>query len=157
MLEGSSLECRTRPFRLWAQLDYDHLNTRGDPELARCRGQPRPALAGADVSLSPVSVIGVSGGTVTNHDRFADAGRSDVKGDGWQLGAYGAYDPGAFFVKAMGSYSSLGGTARRQIDLAPAGGTVTGKPDVTAWTLGVHAGYRLPISRAGLDHAVPRL
>jgi uncharacterized protein with beta-barrel porin domain len=150
VLAGSALACRTSPFHLWAQLDYDHLKTDGDDELAGDTGHRSTLIAGADVNLSSVAVVGVSAGSVSNHDRFADLGSSDIKGDGWQVGAYGVYDPGAFFVKALGTYSKLDGTAHRHFDFGASPGTITGNPDVTEWTFGLHGGYRLHLSPANL-------
>ena len=150
IIAGSALECRTSPFHLWAQLDYDHLKTDGDAELAGYNGHRSTLIAGADVNVTPDAVVGVSAGSVSNHDRFADVGNSDIKGDGWQLGAYGVYDPGAFFVKALGTYSSLNGTAHRHFDFGASPGTITGNPDVTEWTLGLHGGYRLHLSPTNL-------
>ena len=150
VLGGSALECRTSPFHLWAQLDYDHLNQNGDDELAGGSGHRSTLIAGADVNLSPAAVVGISAGSVSNHDPFADAAGSDIKGDGWQLGAYGVYDPGAFFVKALGTYSALNGTAHRHFDFGGSPGMITGNPDATMWTLGLHGGYRLQFSPANL-------
>jgi hypothetical protein len=150
ILAGSALECRTAPFHLWGQLDYDHLQTDGDSELAGGSSHRSTLLAGADVNLSRVAVVGISAGSVSNHVRFADAAGSDIKGDGWQLGGYGVYDPGAFFVKALGTYSALNGDARRHLDFGASPGAITGKPDVRLWTLGVHGGYRLQFSARNL-------
>jgi trimeric autotransporter adhesin len=150
VLAGSALQCRSSPFHLWAQLDDDHLSEDGDSELAGGSGHRSTLIAGADVNLSPVAVVGISAGSVSNHDRFADAAGSDIKGNGWQLGAYGVYDPGAFFVKAVGTYSALKGGAHRHLDFGVSPGAITGNPDVTMWTLGVHGGYRLPLSATNL-------
>ena len=150
VLAGSALECRTSPFHLWAQLDHDHLDRDGDSELAGDSGHRSTLVAGADVNLSSAAVVGISAGSVSNHDRFADAAGSDIKGDGWQVGAYGVYDPGAFFVKALGTYSRLDGTAHRHLDFGASPGTITGNPDATVWTLGLHGGYRLQLSPANL-------
>jgi len=150
VLAGSALACRTSPFHLWAQLDHDHLDRDGDSELAGDSGHRSTLVAGADVNLSSAAVVGISAGSVSNHDRFADAAGSDIKGDGWQVGAYGVYDPGAFFVKALGTYSRLDGTAHRHLDFGASPGTITGNPDATVWTLGLHGGYRLQLSPANL-------
>ena len=72
-----------------------------------------------------------------------------VDGDGFQVGLYGAYDPGQFYVKAMATHSWYSGDSRRSIDftgLAPGatfGGTTSGEPDVRMWTFGLHGGYRI--------------
>src|SRR5206468_2721776 len=80
------------------------------------------------------AIFGIDGGYVTNsaHDnQFGDR----VKGSGAQVGLYGVYDPGAFFVKAVGTYSWLNGDATRHIafgGLAPGAtfvATPSGSPD----------------------------
>ena len=49
------------------------------------------------------------------HDsQFGDS----AKGDGWQIGAYAVYDPGAFYVKGVTTYSSLNGNSTRHINFA---------------------------------------
>lgn len=146
ILTGSALECRTSPMHLWAQVDYDHLKKDGDDELASGTGNRSTLIAGADLKLSPVALVGISAASVSNHHRFADAASSDIKGDGWQVGAYGVYDPGAFFIKVLGTYSALNGNAHRRLDFGTSPGAITGNPDATMSTLGVHGGYRLQLS-----------
>jgi outer membrane autotransporter protein len=69
-----------------------------------------------------------------------------IKADGYQIGAYGVFDPGAFYVKALGTYNWYDGDSERNINFVPFGGTVEGElsgdPDVRMWTLGAHMGAR---------------
>ena len=149
-LAGSALECRTAPMHVWAQVDYQYRKKDGDVELASSKSDRWSAMLGFDVNVGPQAVIGAAIGKVWNDVDFRDQGNSSAKGDGWMAGLYGVYDPGAFYIKALGSYSSFNGDATRHIDFTPFGGTtagtLTGSPDVRLWTLGLHGGYRIPVS-----------
>ena len=77
-------------------------------------------LVGIDTSLANTTILGVEGGYVSNrlHDsQFGDS----AKGNGWQLGAYADYDPGAFFLKGVTTYSSFSGDSTRHINFAGLG------------------------------------
>ncbi len=56
------------------------------------------------------------------------------------------FDPGAFYIKGMGTYSWFDSDASRRINFVPQGGTIAGAlngdPDVKMWTLGLHRGAR---------------
>jgi len=127
-LAGSALECRTAPMHLWAQLDYDRLKKDGDLNLEGYHSDRWSALIGFDANVGPTAVLGISGGYVRNEANTNDFGSSDIKGDGWQVGAYGVYDPGAFYVKALGTYSHFSGDSRRRVDWTGLGfgGTLAG-------------------------------
>ena len=150
-LAGSALACRTSPVRLWAQLDYDSFHHHGDMNLSGYQSDRWSAMMGLDANITPDAIVGVSGGHVWNDVSYRNL-NGDVNGDGWQVGAYAVYDPGSFYVKALGTYSWFDhGKAHRQIDFPALGfgtlnGTVTANPDVDLWTLGLHAGYRIPIA-----------
>jgi outer membrane autotransporter protein len=61
------------------------------------------------------------------------------------------YDPGAFYVKAVGTYSWFDGDSDRNINfagLAPGAtfnANVSGDPDVKMWTFGLHGGARMSL------------
>jgi len=151
-LAGSVLECRTSsPIHVWGQLDYQWRKTDGDSEAGGSKSKRFSGLLGVDASVGGAAILGVEGGYVTNHlddNLFGDS----LKGKGWQVGAYGVYDPGSFFIKGVTTYSSLNGNSTRHLDfagLAPGAtfaATVTGDPDVKMWTGGLHAGARFPMS-----------
>lgn len=148
-LAGLALECRTSPIHLWGQIDYQWRKKDGDLEVTNYHADRWSALLGFDVNVSSLAVLGLSVGKVDNDVDLRDSSTSSIKGDGWQLGAYGVFDPGRFYIKALTTYSSYDGEARRIIDFTPFGGTivgeVTGDPDVRLWTFGLHGGYRIPM------------
>jgi trimeric autotransporter adhesin len=71
------------------------------------------------------------------------------------------YDPGAFYIKGVASYSWYDGDSTRHINfngLAPGAtfaATPQGDPDVKMWTAGLHGGYRFPLG--GNSVATPYL
>jgi outer membrane autotransporter protein len=105
-------------------------------------------LIGVDAVVANSAIVGISGGYVSNNTRTRRFNEK-MDGDGFQVGLYGAYDPGQFYVKAMATHSWYGGDSRRSIDfsgLAPGAtfaGTTSGEPDVRMWTFGLHGGYRI--------------
>jgi len=68
-----------------------------------------------------------------------------------QLGAYGVYDPGNFFVRATTSYSWFNGKSNRTIDFgdlaqnASFAARLKGSPDVNMWTFGLRGGARFAL------------
>ena len=160
-LAGSVLECRaSSPIHIWGQLDYQWRHTDGDNEAGSGKARRFTGLVGIDTIISNAAFVGIEGGYVSNryHDSlFGD----DLKGTGWQLGVYGDYDPGAFFLKGNVTYNSFNGSSTRNIDfngLAPGAtftSTVRGDPNVKMWTAGLHGGARFPLG--GSSVATPYL
>lgn len=152
-LAGSVLECRADPIHIWGQLDYQKHKADGDAEAGSYRSKRFAGLLGIDFSVGGSAILGLSGGSVRNHVRDRQFG-DNVKADGYQLGAYGVFDPGTFYVKGMVSYSWFDGDSRRNVDLEPLGGsfaaTLSGDPSVLLWAFGLHGGYRLPIGKASV-------
>ena len=150
-IAGSALACRTSPMRLWAQFDYDNLHHKGDMNLSEYHADRWSALIGFDANVARDAVLGISGGHVWNDVNYRNFA-GEVKSDGWQAGAYGVFDPGVFYVKALGTYSWFDtANAHRSIDWRGFGfgtlsGSISSHPNVNLWTLGLHAGYRIPIS-----------
>jgi len=148
-LAGSILECRaSAPIHLWGQLDYQWRKADGDSEAGTAKARRFTGLIGVDANVGTAAIVGASLGYVTNHVRTKRFGET-VDGDGFQVGLYGAYDPGQFYVKAVGTYSWFNGDSSRHINfagLAP-GATFAsnprGDPDSNMWTFGLHGGYRI--------------
>jgi outer membrane autotransporter protein len=94
-------------------------------------------------------LIGVSLGALSNEYYFRHNTRATKESHGSQVGIYGVYDPGAFYLKALGTFSWFDGDARRTVDFTGFGGTtngaITGDADSTLLTLGLHGGYRVPL------------
>jgi hypothetical protein len=155
-LAGSVLECRlASPIHVWGQLDYQTRKADGDIKAGTSRSKRFSGLLGIDANLGNQAIVGGDVGYLSNnlHDnQFSD----DIKGKGWTGGLYAVYDPGAFYLKGLGTYSSLNGDSTRNIDFAPlaTGATFaarpTGHPDVKMWTVGVHGGARFPTSASSV-------
>ena len=155
-LAGSVLECRaSSPIHVWGQLDYQTRKADGDSEAGTMKAKRFTGLLGVDASVGNAAILGVSAGMVTNHTRdhlFGDK----VDADGMQVGAYAVYDPGAFYLKGVGTYSWYDGDSRRHIDFAGLGtgtsfaATVDGDPDVKMYTVGLHGGARFPMGGASV-------
>jgi outer membrane autotransporter protein len=140
---------------VWGQVDYQKRNADGDGEAGAYNSKRASAFMGMDAKVSDAAILGASVGVVGNHvneHRFGD----DIDGDGMQLGLYGVYDPGAFYVKALTTYSWFDGDSRRDINFAGLGtgtsfaATVNGDPDVKMWTVGLHGGARMPMGGASV-------
>ena len=102
----------------------------GDIEAAGIKSKRMSAIIGLDASVGNTAIIGGSIGLVNNHvneRRFGD----DVDADGYQVGLYGVYDPGAFYVNGVTTYSWFDGDSKRAIDFTPFGGTFAGESPVT--------------------------
>jgi uncharacterized protein with beta-barrel porin domain len=151
MLGGSVLECRTSPIHVWGQLDYQTRKTDKDIEGGSGRSKGFTGLMGIDTKVGEAGIAGIDGGYVSNHLRDHQFG-DEAKGDGWQVGAYALYDPGSFFLKGVTTYSSFSGDSSRTVNFsklatgAKFGGRISGDPDVTMWTAGLHGGTRFSLS-----------
>jgi hypothetical protein len=145
-LAGSVLECRTAPTHMWVQVDFQNRKTDGDREVGGYEADRWTGLVGFDMSVGNTAIVGASIGKVTNHLDFKQY-NALYKADGYQLGAYAVFDPGTFYVKALGTYNWYDGDSVRHINFVPLSGTVKGQltadPDVKMWTLGLHGGFRV--------------
>ncbi|MEO8175503.1 MAG: autotransporter outer membrane beta-barrel domain-containing protein, partial [Sphingomicrobium sp.] len=152
-LAGSVLECRTSPTHVWAQIDFQTRKSDGDAEAGHNDADRWTAVLGVDMNVGNAGIVGASVGKVTNRLTFNQS-NNRIKADGYQVGLYGVYDPGAFYLKALGTYSWFNGDSKRNIDFRPFGGTVVGQlqgnPDVNLWTLGLHGGYRIAMGAASV-------
>ena len=151
-LEGSALSCRApSSIQLWGQLDLQRQKASGDVEAGTTRSGRFTTLVGLDAYVGNSFLVGVSGGVGNNHTRDRQFGDL-VDGDGTLLGAYAVYDPGAFYVKGITTYSRFDGDSGRRINfqgLAPAlsfSARPEADPDVKLFTAGLHAGARLPVA-----------
>lgn len=143
-LAGSSLECRIAPRHLWGEVDYGRLGREGQRELGGYDAERWSMIVGFDTSILPAAVIGASIGKVGNRLDY-EGSDTRLKGDGWQAGLYASFDPGQFYVKALGAYTGMDGDSRR-LDVA----AIEGDPDVRLWSLGLHGGYRVTIGAASV-------
>ena len=154
-LAASVGDCRPGPVHVWGQLGYQSRKADGDAEAGSSSSKRSAMLLGTDANIGDALIIGGDAGTITNdlHDsQFGDT----VKTNGWTAGAYAVYDPGAFFVKGLASYSSLKGHSTRHVDfasLAPGASFAanpTGRPNASMWTFGLHGGARFALGRSSV-------
>jgi trimeric autotransporter adhesin len=164
--EASSLSCRTGKLNLWGQLDFSNRNSDGDQEAAGYDADRWTAIIGGDVEVRPDAIVGASLAKRGNRLAFHNGNRSNA--DGYQLGAYGAIDPGTYYAKVIGTIGWYDGGSSRKVDWTQFGGTLSGQlqgdPDVRLWTLGAHFGYRVALGETSLltpflniDHSAARL
>jgi hypothetical protein len=152
---GSILECRTSKVRLWGQIDYQYRKADGDAELSGYHADRHAFLAGIDAVVAPNAVVGMSVGKVDNDVDYRNF-FGTIDSSGYQAGLYAVYDPGLFFVKALGTYNWFNGRAHRTLNWAaldPAmalKGTIESHPDVDMYTFGLHGGLRLKTGTASL-------
>ena len=153
---GSVLECRSSaPVHVWGQLDYQTRKADGDIEAGDSRSKRFTGLLGVDFSAGNSAIFGIDAGYLSNNvhdDQFGDT----AKGKGWTAGAYAVYDPGAFYLKGVATYSSLNGNSTRHIGFTglATGATFvanpTGSPDATMWSFGLHGGARFNMSASSV-------
>jgi hypothetical protein len=151
-LAGSVIECRaSSPLHVWGELDYQRRKADGDSVVVGAgdyQSSRLTGMIGVDATVGGAALVGVSAGYARNKVRDKLFGDS-IESDGFQLGLYGVYDPGAFYLKAMTTHTWFNGRAERLIDFTGFGGStvgvVTGDPDVRLMTFGLHGGARLPM------------
>ncbi|MXO65515.1 autotransporter domain-containing protein, partial [Altericroceibacterium endophyticum] len=162
--DAGMLTCKRHGPGIWGTVNYGAENIDADSSI----GAPGYdsdqwyAALGADMPLGEYGVIGIGAGYVKNKGNFeGTAGNlsADMDADGFQVGAYAAYDPGNFYAKASGSYSEIKGDSTRSISIGDFGGALTSSPKASIWALGGEVGYRLPVGKAvtltpyaGLDY-----
>src|SRR4029453_15709627 len=104
-LAGSVLECRaSAPIHVWGQADYQWRKADGDVEAGNAKSKRLTGILGIDTTVSQSAIVGARIGYGTNHEtdnQFDDR----VEGNGFNIALYGVYDPGAFYVKAVTTYS----------------------------------------------------
>ncbi|KPL68613.1 hypothetical protein SZ64_11160, partial [Erythrobacter sp. SG61-1L] len=163
-LEDSTLTCRRESAGIWGTLNYGQENIDSDTTADATGYESEQWLAaiGVDFPVAEDFVLGIGGGYVKNQGDFDWYGGS-MDADGFQVGVYGAYDPGQFYVKAAVSYSDLNGESIRTATVGSITGTVTASPDANIWAAGGELGYRFDLGGAtvtpyaGLDYVSAKL
>ena len=146
--------------RIWVQTSAGH--TRQDDDAyygLGGYGSNQFYLAGGfDYQISPPVILGLSAGYVRNDVNFNTFG-GQIKSDGYQVAAYGMFDAGRSYAKAIVSYSGLTGHSSRSINIVnqapqPGGANITGLVSSTpkADVLSVYGevGYRLGYESIGV-------
>ncbi len=164
-MEDSTLSCRREnDAGIWGTLNYGKETIDSDlaADATGYDGDQWMAAIGADVTIGDAGVIGVAAGYIKNEGDFDWYGGS-IDSDGYQIGLYGAYDPGQFYVRAAASYSDLSGDSARTITVGSISGIATASPDANIWAVGGELGYRFALGGAtltpyaGLDYVSAEL
>ena len=130
-LAGSVLECRASSgLHLWGQADYQWRKADGDEEAGTAKSKRASLVVGLDTNVGAAGIIGGSIGYVTNHVRDNQFG-DNADADGLQVGLYGVYDPGTFYVKGMTTYSWYDGDfePQHQLQRSGSGRELRGQPE----------------------------
>src|SRR5690606_28656301 len=114
-MENDMITCRRENSAgIWGTVNFGRENIESDA-LADAIGYDSDqwlAATGADFTIGNAAVLGVGVGYVKNDGTF-DQYAGSMDADGFQVGLYGAYDPGTFYLKAAVSYTDLSGDAFR--------------------------------------------
>jgi outer membrane autotransporter protein len=153
-LKRSDLTAGARPLGLWGQayISDDHYGDTNTQNVfgtdfsinERVKTERRGIQAGADYNFG-AGVVGVTGGWQRAKAKLGGVA-TEVKGTGWNAGAYG------IFGSATGFYGGLlvkYDKNRLRIDNAAFLGL--GKLDSTSWGAEGEAGYRLPVGTSTVD------
>ena len=150
-LNDGTLTCRREAAGIWGTVNYgkESIDSDTSADATGYDGDQWLAAIGVDFPVGDAGVLGIGGGYVKNEGEFDWYGGS-VDAEGWQLGVYGAYDPGTWYIKAAVSYTDLSADSVRSIVVGPITGPATGSPDATMWAAGAEVGFHLPLGSARL-------
>ena len=159
--EDAYLTCDRTSAGVWAHFNYAEETIDSDP-LADATGLDSKQYlwaAGVDFTLGDSAVLGIGGGYLENRMTF-DQFNGAAETDGYQIGVYGAYDPGTFYLKGSANYSMLDTESVRAISFPGfVGGRTFSEQDADILALGAELGYRLNLGGftltpyAGIDYA----
>lgn len=115
--------------RIWAQFNGGR-DVKKDGTYAGLGGYHADQYylaAGADYQLSDPALLGLTAGYIRDDLTFNRFG-GRIKSEGYQIGAYGVFDAGPYYAKAVVNYSSLSAQSTRNVSVANAGpgGAITG-------------------------------
>lgn len=97
-MQDGTISCRREnPVGIWGTIDYgrENINTDFGQDASGLTGDQFLASLGVDFAVGESGVIGLGGGYVQNKASF-DRWAGQIDASGFQVGAYGAYDPGNF-------------------------------------------------------------
>ena len=136
--------------RIWVKGTYNNAEIDGSDDLVGHDASNRSAMIGGDYQIGNFKLGALAGYRDISVD-FSDAlAGSSIDAHGWQLGLYGAYDIGSFYVRSIGSYSGLRADSQRRISIGRVDATLEGQPDVNIWSLYGEAGARFEIGSSWL-------
>ena len=88
---------------------------------------------------------------------------SKAEANGWHLGLTASYDVGSFYIRGIGSYSSLDGDSERDISIGTISDTLHGDPDINMWSIYAEGGARFDLGGSwitpyvAIDHTSMKL
>jgi len=158
-------ECRTPETRgrIWVKGSYNSAELESNENFIGYDADSWSAMLGGDISLGNLKLGAFAGYRDIAVD-FPDAiVGSKIDSDGWQLGLYGAYDVGSFYLRGIGSYSWLSAESERRFSIGSISGTASGEPDMNVWSFYGEAGGRFDLGGSwvtpyvAIDHTSMKL
>jgi uncharacterized protein YhjY with autotransporter beta-barrel domain len=158
-------ECRAPETRgrIWVKGSYNSADLDSDDVAIGYDAKSWSAMLGGDVNFGNFKLGAFAGYRDIAVD-FPDAiVGSKIDSNGWQLGLYGAYDIGSFYVRGIGSYSWLNGDSERRFSIGSISGVASGEPDMNVWSVYAEAGARFDLGGSwvtpyvGIDHTSMKL
>jgi len=143
-------QCRDRngTGRFWVMGKYNWANYDGDQEAGDYDLKGWTGMVGADYTFGNFTLGAFVG--YRDIDLNFDWYNGDMSATGWQGGLYAGYDVGSFYVRGIGSYSSLDGDSKRDLNFATTIGTLNGDPDVNIMSFYGEAGARFDMGSSWL-------
>ena len=116
---------------VWLRVQGNWVNVDQDPEATGYQQDTNGLVGGVDFALNPNATIG---GAVAYSQTDVDYDTAPDKGeiDSWQVGAYGSYGFGRFYLDGQASYASHDINSSRRVDVGPPAGTVVAGADYSA-------------------------
>ncbi|MEX0922579.1 MAG: autotransporter domain-containing protein, partial [Rhodovibrionaceae bacterium] len=121
---------------VWARAYGNFGDLDGDENASSFEEDQYGFAVGGDVRVAESVALGLAGGYSESDLDFANNNSIDY--DGFQVGLYGTFDPGAFYLDAMVSYAWYDNDSRR--DTGPTG-TARGDYDSEVFSVQAEAGY----------------
>ena len=127
---------------VWARAYGDYGDVDGDQNAQSFDEEQYGFSLGGDVRISEAFAVGLAGGYSESEMDFTDGDSIDY--DGYQVGLYGSFEPGAFYLDAMASYAWYDNDSRRDTGL----GTAKGDYDSEVFSVQAEAGYGFDLEPA---------
>ena len=138
---------------VWGKGYGDWTNVNGDAEATGYDQNTGGVVAGADVAVESNAMLGVAGRWSSTNVDFTNPGSHD-KIDTWQVGGYGTYGFGRFYVDGTFSYADNKVDARRILNLGFNDFTATATYNAKAWQGNAALGAIFTAGRVNLQPMV---
>ena len=143
-------ECRVpeNRGRIWATGIYNDVEHESDDNAIGYDAQNWSAMVGGDYRWGNFSLGAFVGYRDLDVDYPDALVGSRISADGWQIGLYGAYDVGNFYIRGIGSYANLNGESERRMSIGTISAIATGSPDLSVWSFYGEAGGRFDLGNS---------